>query len=178
MLRNGDVVTLPGMRAVMTVAPADRSVDRMEMEITLDPGAVGAPPHRHPSIDEEYRVLSGTLSVLSGRRWEDIPAGGSVVIPAGRNHTFRNTSAEAVVLTNIHRPAGAFADYWERLGALSSAGRITSLGDPRTIMTMSMLVMDHPAALRPTGALAVVMPIAAWIGRRLGVNRDLTPSVA
>lgn len=47
MLETGSVVEVPGMRAVVTAAPADVAVDPLEMEINLAPGALGAPAHYH-----------------------------------------------------------------------------------------------------------------------------------
>jgi len=40
MLRNGDVIELPGSRFVVTLAPANPAEDSLEMEITLEAGAL------------------------------------------------------------------------------------------------------------------------------------------
>jgi hypothetical protein len=72
MLETGSVVEVPGMRAVVTAAPADVALDALEMEIRLAPRALGAPPHYHPGVVEEYRVVTGVLNVLLGSVWRDV----------------------------------------------------------------------------------------------------------
>ena len=178
MLRNGDVVELPGQRYVVTLAPANPAEDSLEMEITLEAGTLGPPPHYHPMLEEEYRVLKGSLNVLIGDRWKDFGSGESVVIPARSNHTFRNTSKEPVLMLNIHRPAGASLAFFDRAKELARAGKLASMKDPRTIVRMSTLMMEHGSFVVPTGFLGrVVMPVAAWFGRRLGVNRTASETV-
>jgi mannose-6-phosphate isomerase-like protein (cupin superfamily) len=174
MLKTGDVVSLPGMRSVITAPAANPATDTMEMEITIDPGTVGAPPHFHPRQEEEYRVVRGTLNVLLSDGWRDLAVGESAVIRQGTTHTFRNTSDQPTVLLNIHRPAHGFAAYWEEMAALSRAGKLTSIRDPRSVILLSVLMMDHKQDLVPTGPLGrVVMPVTAWVGRRLGVGRAI-----
>jgi mannose-6-phosphate isomerase-like protein (cupin superfamily) len=178
MLRNGDVIELPGSRFVVTLAPANPAEDSLEMEITLEAGALGAPPHYHPMMEEEYRVLKGTLNVLIGDRWKDFGSGESAVIPARSNHTFRNTSKEPVLMLNVHRPAQNIPAFFERVMELSRAGKLTTMKDPRSIVRMSTLMCERGSASVPTGFLGrVVMPVAAWFGRRLGVNRTASESV-
>ena len=178
MLRNGDVIELPGSRFVVTLAPANPAEDSLEMEITLEAGALGGPPHYHPMMEEEYRVLKGTLNVLIGDRWKDFGSGESAVIPARSNHTFRNTSKEPVLMLNVHRPAQNIPAFFERVMELSRAGKLTSRKDPRTIVRISTLFMEYRSVSVPTGFLGrVVMPVAAWFGRRLGVNRTASETV-
>jgi mannose-6-phosphate isomerase-like protein (cupin superfamily) len=178
MLRNGDVIELPGTRFVVTLAPANPAVDSLEMEITLEAGALGPPPHYHPTLEEEYRVLRGSLNVLIGDRWKDFGSGESVVIPARSNHTFRNTSQEPVLMLNVHRPAQGFAAFMERAKELSQAGKLKSMKDPRMVVRVSTAFMEDPGTTVPTGFLGrVVMPVAAWFGRRLGVNRIASETV-
>jgi len=179
MLETGSVVEVPGMRALVTAAPADVALDPLEMEIYLAPGALGAPAHYHPSVVEEYRVVTGILNVLLGAGWRDVAEGNSIVIPPGTKHTFRNRTETPVVLTNVHRPAGGFAAYWEQRGALSRAGGLTSFSDPRTVMLMSALIGRHRDALVATGFLGrVMMPLAAFVASVLRVDSILTAPAA
>ena len=175
VLEKNSVVEVPGMRAVVTAASVDVAEDALEMEIELAPGALGAPAHYHPTITEEYRVVAGTLNVLLGSEWRDLEEGMSIVIPPHTTHTFRNSTSNPVVLTNLHRPAGGFAAYWEQLAALSKAGVLTSFSDPRTVMLMSTLIRRHSGALVATGFLGrVMMPLAAALARVLRVDRIVT----
>jgi len=178
MLRNGDVVELPGQRYVVTLAPANPAEDSLEMEITFEAGALGPPPHYHPTLEEEYRVLKGSLNVLIGDRWKDFGSGESVVIPARSNHTFRNTSKEPVLMLNVHRPAQDILAFFDKAKELARAGKLRSNKDPLTIVRMATLMMEPGSGSVPTGFLGrVVMPVAAWFGRRLGVNQTASETV-
>jgi hypothetical protein len=81
-------------------------------------------------------------------------------------------------MLNVHRPALGFAAFEERVMELSRAGKLTTMKDPRTILRMSALLMEDPGTTVPTGFLGhVVMPVAAWFGRRLGVNQTASETV-
>jgi quercetin dioxygenase-like cupin family protein len=62
--------------------------------------------HVHADEDDAFYILEGELTfVLDG---EDVaaPAGTFVLVPPGVEHGFRNDTAEAVRILNIHAPAG------------------------------------------------------------------------
>ena len=81
-------------------------------------------------------------------------------------------------MLNVHRPAQGFAAFMERVMELSRAGKLTRWKDPRTIARMSTLFMEDQGTTVPTGFLGhVVMPVAAWFGRRLGVNQTASETV-
>src|SRR5260370_16956818 len=107
------------------------------MEITVEAGALGAPPHYHPMMEEEYRVLKGTLNVLIGDRWKDFGSGESAVIPARSNHTFRNTSKEPVLMLNVHRPAQSILPFFHNPKKLPRPAQLNTMKYPLTISTMS-----------------------------------------
>jgi hypothetical protein len=81
-------------------------------------------------------------------------------------------------MLNVHRPAQDFAAFIDRVKELAWAGKLTTTKDPRTIVRFSTLFMEYGSASVPTGFLGrVVMPVAAWFGRRLGVNRTASETV-
>src|SRR5260370_34423660 len=112
------------------------------IEIWLEAGAHGAPRHYHPTLEEEYRVLKGSLNVLIGDRWKDFGSGESAVIPARSNHTFRNSSKEPVLMLNVHRPAQDILAFFDKAKELARAGKLKSMKDPLTIVRMSTLFME------------------------------------
>jgi len=82
------------------------------MERVLPPGGRMPPPHRHTGNDEAYFVLDGEVTfVLDGEqtvgRRETF-----LLVPAGEDHTFGNTSDAEARLLVLHTPAldGYFAD--------------------------------------------------------------------
>jgi uncharacterized cupin superfamily protein len=65
------------------------------VEHTLQPGLLGAPRHRHSREDEISYVLQGELTVEIEGEITTVPAGGVMVKPRGRFHTFWNAGAES-----------------------------------------------------------------------------------
>ncbi|HVG76338.1 MAG TPA: cupin domain-containing protein, partial [Thermoleophilaceae bacterium] len=59
------------------------------VEIWVEPGG-GVPPHVHPVMEERFQVISGELSLLSGRKWTVAGAGETVTVPPGIRHAYRN----------------------------------------------------------------------------------------
>ncbi len=83
-------------------------------EALLGPGAQGPPPHFHEAMTDMFYVLEGTLSVLSGAEWHDLPAGSFVSVPPGNVHAFTNNSDAPVRFLNMSTPGG-FETYMREL---------------------------------------------------------------
>lgn len=171
MFEKGDVVKLPGMTCIVTRPAEEPDKEDLEMEIRLSPRVTGAPRHRHPRLQEEYQVIKGVLEVYLDRRWRSTPAGKSVLIPIGVEHSFRNSSADEVVLTNIHRPAHGFQAYWEEVGSLSTAGKLKSLNGLPTLVHLSVAMMQHTDDMVLTAfPERILVPMFARVGRAFGMG--------
>jgi quercetin dioxygenase-like cupin family protein len=144
MARTGDKLTMPdGTAFLITKSAADTGGERVEIEITLPPGAPSPPRHFHPRQEEEWEVLAGTLSVYVEGRWRLLGTGDSVSIPSGQVHTLRNRSGDVARVRDVHVPALDFQDYIEKLHRLAQNGKITSLRSPSTLIHLSMLLREH-----------------------------------
>jgi quercetin dioxygenase-like cupin family protein len=94
------------------------------MEHTLEPGLLGAPPHRHAREDEISYVLEGRLTVWrEGTVTEAVP-GDVVRKPRGEWHTFWNAGSVPVRFLEVISPPG-FTGYFREL-----AGLIPQRGQP------------------------------------------------
>ena len=62
------------------------------VEMWVEPGG-GVPPHVHPVMEERFEVISGELSLLSGRKWTVAGPGETVTVPPGIRHAYRNSSS-------------------------------------------------------------------------------------
>jgi mannose-6-phosphate isomerase-like protein (cupin superfamily) len=60
-------------------------------------GSGPAALHVHYADDEAWHVLEGTLHFRFADREVDVPAGGTVFVPAGVAHTYRATSARYLI---------------------------------------------------------------------------------
>jgi mannose-6-phosphate isomerase-like protein (cupin superfamily) len=85
----------PWRQGVLTRMIASAAVGTRQLcifEQWCDPD-LGAPPHLH-AVEEVLTVIEGTAEIeVEGER-HPTTAGQSVVIPAGRKHSFRNTGAD------------------------------------------------------------------------------------
>jgi quercetin dioxygenase-like cupin family protein len=75
------------------------------IECTIPPGA-GVPPHTHTREHEAFYVLAGEIVVSSADVRESVRlgAGAFFFTPRGRQHTFRNESAEVARVLVICTP--------------------------------------------------------------------------
>ena len=102
MVRNGPSTSVPparvfdlrsvfGLTAEVTTPAETTDGAYVEMDVTVEPGCRTL-IHYHPAQEETYRVLEGTLEVFRDGRWHAVPTGGTMEVPRGAIHGFRNTS--------------------------------------------------------------------------------------
>lgn len=69
------------------------------------PAGYKIPPHWHPT-DENLTVLSGTVSIGMGDKWDqaamkDLPVGGYTVLPAEMKHSFMSKTAGTIQIHGV-----------------------------------------------------------------------------
>jgi mannose-6-phosphate isomerase-like protein (cupin superfamily) len=168
----GDTYTLPGGAsfAIRTSAAATGG-ERVELEITLPPGAAGPPPHFHPRQEEQWSVLAGTLSVQVDGNWRDLREGESATVPAGHVHTLRNRTNQPVRVLDVHVPALDFQDYMVDLHRLTQEGKITNLRSPKSLVYLATILRDHRTTqLTASRAQRIAESALAGIGKLLRVR--------
>ncbi|HLI61463.1 MAG TPA: cupin domain-containing protein [Solirubrobacteraceae bacterium] len=63
------------------------------IDATVPPGGGFRVPHWHDDIEEAFYVLAGKVEYLLGDTWITARTGGTVFIPAGCIHAFRNDTS-------------------------------------------------------------------------------------
>jgi quercetin dioxygenase-like cupin family protein len=71
-----------------------RSPELLVMEQSYEPDAEPPPPHYHPSQDEHFEVLEGSIALKVGHARSVVPAGESFDIPRGTEHTMGPAGGE------------------------------------------------------------------------------------
>jgi mannose-6-phosphate isomerase-like protein (cupin superfamily) len=133
-----------GMSWEITKSTADTAGDLFEAIHVMGPGFAGPPLHIHPTAEESYAVVSGTLEVCVGGEWKTLTAGESVTVPAGKPHTLENESGAEIRLVNVHKPAIDFERFFRRLHALASSGEVRFPPKGlRSAILLSMLFVEH-----------------------------------
>ena len=86
-------------------------------EMTVPARFAGPPPHVHHGFDEALYVLSGELTMVTGRNDpEPVPAGGLILAARGVRHTFANPHDEPARVIGVWSPATAL-EFMEEIGA-------------------------------------------------------------
>jgi mannose-6-phosphate isomerase-like protein (cupin superfamily) len=86
----------------------------------MDGPRSGPDPHFHRSISESFFVLSGTVRLYDGTRWQDAGPGDFMFVPEGGVHGFRNESGEPASMLLLFAPGAPREGYFEGLAGLAS----------------------------------------------------------
>ena len=99
----------------------------LEMEATYEPGGSPPPAHYHPSQDERFEVLAGTVRVRTPAGERDLSLGETIDIPRETVHQFWNPGDEpALVLWQV-RPALRTRRFFEAIArSRTPAGKIAA----------------------------------------------------
>lgn len=110
------------------------------VEMHLDGGWDGPPPHVHDRIDHLWWVLDGEVTLRIGDETYHATAGSCVFVPAGVAHGFSPEDEAGAVLLQVDTPDaldGYFAD-------LASAFPSAAPPDPNVIGTIMQRHDTHP----------------------------------
>ncbi len=88
----------------MSLEILSRSPELLVMEQAYAADAEPPPPHYHPSQDEHFEVLEGSIALRVGHEHSTVPAGESFDIPRGTVHTMGPAGGPAKVRWEV-RPA-------------------------------------------------------------------------
>lgn len=91
------------------------------VEYSFPPGAVGAAPHVHRGHAEHFHILDGEVTFDLGDSETTVGAGGTVSVPIGAAHGFRNTSSAWARCLFLLTPAG-YEDYFRDVHRALEAG--------------------------------------------------------
>lgn len=97
------------------------------IEFELAAGTVGAAPHVHEGHAEEFIITAGEVTfdlVTDGRPHVEVAgAGGTVSVPIGVGHGFRNASDAPATIIGLFRPAG-YERYFRQIHEMVAAGHV------------------------------------------------------
>jgi len=92
------------------------------VEMVLPAGTIGAAPHVHHGHEEYFLVTGGEVAFdLPDGGLEEVGAGGSVAVPRGQAHGFRNLTEYDARLTMLFTPAG-YEGYFRDVADATASG--------------------------------------------------------
>lgn len=100
---------------------------RFSMLESLAAAGTASPMHYHQE-DEIFHILEGVMTFSCGGEVFEVPAGTTVVIPAGAPHAWRNRTASPVRMTAVFVPGG-IEDLFTRLDGLSAEAIVALAAD-------------------------------------------------
>ena len=87
-----------------------------------EPGG-GAPPHRHPGLEETLTVLAGRARFEVDGEEAEVDAVATVIVPAGVEHSFTNVGDESLWVLAAFPTAVPQVEYSADPGVVLDIGR-------------------------------------------------------
>lgn len=140
----GESPVITGSAATFKLVTADSGGSHSVIETTVPAGFAGPPAHFHRSMDEEFYVLDGELTVQVGDRTVTAARGAYAYVPRGVIHTFANRGDRPATFLDIVHPAGFERYYRDLARAFREAGGMPSRE------TFAALFAKYDTELAPT----------------------------
>jgi mannose-6-phosphate isomerase-like protein (cupin superfamily) len=183
MFHAGDTIENPvtGERIVFRKTSRDTGGEFVAIECYVQPDGFVATAHVHPSQEERFEVLRGTVGFRIGRKKIVAGPGQRLTVPAGTPHKFWNAGDEVAHFACEVRPARQFESLIETMFALAADGKTNRKGMPNPLR-LAVIARAHfdtvqlpfpPAFLQRIG-----LAMGAPLGRALGYEPVYVPSAA
>ena len=72
----------------------------------ITPPGGGPPPHYHTQDDESFHVIEGRVEFFADGQWREVAPGGTVFMPRGAVHAFRNVGTTPSRMLLSTTPSG------------------------------------------------------------------------
>jgi quercetin dioxygenase-like cupin family protein len=177
MIRTGTVIENPvtGERIVFRKTSADTGGQAVVIETFVQPDGFVAAAHVHPSQEERFEVLKGSVGFKIGRDKLVAGPGQRVTVPAGTRHTFWNAGdTEAHFVCEV-RPARQFESLLETMFALAVDGKTNRKGMPN-LLRLAVIANAHFDTVRLPFPPAIVQRIGLALGSPTGRLLGYTPT--
>ncbi len=141
----------------------------LTLDGTLPPGTNGPPLHVHFRENEQGIVKAGTLGAQIGKEKFEVPAGGTVVLPAGRPHRWWNAGADLLEFSGHVVPVDLDRFLQAVFAVLNSSN-----GRPPIFYLAHVLWRHRDTQLLlipPPAIQRMVLPVVLMIGHALGKYR-------
>jgi mannose-6-phosphate isomerase-like protein (cupin superfamily) len=154
-----------------SVTVRENTPEMLEVEANYGSASREPPKHHHPSQDEHFAVLEGSIRVRAGDDERTLGVGDEIDIPRGTVHKMWNPgSGDARVLWQT-RPAGRTEEWFAAIDRLHREGKVGRNGMPGPLAFAALLteyddVFRLAAGPEPVvrSALAALAPLGRMRG--------------
>jgi mannose-6-phosphate isomerase-like protein (cupin superfamily) len=150
---------------------AETNGELLELEATYEPGSVEPLEHFHPSQEEHFEIIDGTMQARVDGGPRTLTRGDQLDIPARTVHAMWNGGSEPARVLWQTRPALRTEEFLGLVARLAEQGKLTSAG-ARDPLLGAAVMNEYRAEFRPTkppaAVQAVAFPPLAAVARVLG----------
>ena len=179
MTRTGTVIENPvtGERIVFRKTSRDTGGAAVVIETFVQPDGFVAAAHVHPSQEERFEVLRGSVGFKIGRERIVAGPGSRVTVPAGTPHKFWNAGdVEAQFVCEV-RPALQFESLLETMFALAVDGKTNRKGMPN-LLRLAVIAHAHFDTVRLPFPPAILQRVGLALGSPAGRLLGYEPTYA
>ena len=149
-----------------------RDPELLVMEQSYDAGAEAPPPHYHPSQDEHFEVLEGSIHTRVGDAERTLGQGEQIEISRGTVHQMWNPETEPARVRWRTSPGGRTEEWFRAVDGLYESGRVGKNGMPSPL-AFAVLLHEFDDTIRLPGPGPVIKPAIAGmaaLGRARGYS--------
>ena len=177
MAKSGQIIENPmiGDRVIFRKTAQETNGELLEFELFAPPAATGPPPHVHPTSDESFTVLRGTLDALVDGESLKFGEGETFHVAAGVPHTWWNSGKSEVHVLVQFSPASRMETFLETFYGLAQDGKTNAEGVPGflqlAVTAPTYFDVNHLAA-PPLTVQKALFGLLRPIARLLGYQPD------
>jgi quercetin dioxygenase-like cupin family protein len=134
----------------------------LEVEATYR-GGEAPPKHFHPSQDEHFEVLAGSIQVRLEGVDHRLGAGAEIDVPRGAVHQIWNSGPEPARVLWRTTPAGRTEDWFRAIDRTRREGRVDSKGMPGPL-AFGVMLTEYRDVFRLAGPDWLVRPALVTLG--------------
>jgi quercetin dioxygenase-like cupin family protein len=136
----------------------------LEVEVTYGPAGSPPPKHLHPSQDEHFEVLAGTINVRVGGQERTLRQGDRIDVPRNTVHQMWNAAGEPARVLWQTRPAGRTEQWFAAIDDLHRTGRVGRNGMPGPLAFAALLDEYSDVFRLAAGPAPVMRGLVAVLG--------------
>lgn len=169
MIQAGQSIVNPvtGERIVFHKTSRETGGEAVVIETYVEPNGFVAAAHVHPSQEERFEVVRGSVGFRLGRKKLVAGPGQRVTVTAGTPHKFWNAGDETAVFVCEIRPALQFESLIESMFTLAAEGKTNRKGMPNPLQ-LAVIAQAHFDTVRLPFPPAIVQRIGLALGAPLG----------
>jgi quercetin dioxygenase-like cupin family protein len=177
MIHAGDVIENPvtGERIVFRKTSRETGGQAVVIETFVQPNGFVAAAHVHPSQEERFEILRGSLGFkIDGKKLVAGP-GQRLTVPAGTPHKFWNAGDDEAHFVCEVRPALQFESLIETMFALAGDGKTNRKGMPNPLR-LAVIANAHFDTVQLPFPPAMLQRIGLALGAPMGRLLGYTPT--